>query len=79
MSNTVEKNFLGFVKAVIGATGLIAMGTAVAGVLVKGFKEGAKANQDAVAGQDNESQAKTKTDNPSDKEAETTNGEKKAN
>lgn len=46
MSNMVEKNFSGFVKVVIGATGLLAMGAVVAGgALLKGFKEGAKAVQ----------------------------------
>ena len=48
MSNTVEKNFSGFVKMVIGATGLVAMGGIVAaGSLLKGFREGAKTVREA--------------------------------
>lgn len=31
MNDMVEKNFSGFVKVVIGAAGLLAMGTVVAG------------------------------------------------
>lgn len=53
MSDMVDKNFSGFVKAVIGAAGLLAMGTVVAGgVLLKGFKEGAKAVQTSSKNQD---------------------------
>lgn len=52
MSNTVEKNFSGFVKVVIGATSLLAMGAVVAGgALIKGFHEGAKAVKNAMADQ----------------------------
>ncbi|MGN0313761.1 MAG: hypothetical protein ACI4EG_03100 [Fusicatenibacter sp.] len=48
MSSTVEKNFSGFVKMVIGATGLVAMGAIVAcGSFLKGFKEGSKNAKEA--------------------------------
>ncbi|MGM9602714.1 MAG: hypothetical protein ACI3W5_14170 [Faecousia sp.] len=48
MSSTVEKNFSGFVKIVISATGLVAMGAIVAGgSLLKGFREGTKTAKDA--------------------------------
>lgn len=55
MSN-VEKNFSGFVKMVIGVTGLVAMGAVVAsgtalGALTEGFKAGGKAMRDAMAAQ----------------------------
>lgn len=61
MSTTVEKNFSGFVKVVIGATSLLAMGTVVAGgALVKGFKEGAKAVRDSLNDQDEKTDTKTK-------------------
>lgn len=53
MSDMVEKNFSGFVKVVIGTTGLLAMGAVVAGgALLKGFKEGAKAVQTSSKNQD---------------------------
>lgn len=61
MSTTVEKNFSGFVKVVIGATSLLAMGAVVAGgALVKGFKEGAKAVRDSLNDQDEKTDTKTK-------------------
>lgn len=53
MNDMVEKNFSGFVKVVIGTAGLLAMGTVVAGgILLKGFKEGAKAVQASSKNQD---------------------------
>lgn len=61
MSNTVEKNFSGFVKVVIGATSLLAMGAVVAGgALVKGFQEGAKAVRKSLNDQDEKTDAKAK-------------------
>lgn len=53
MSEKIEKNFSGFVKAVIGATGLLAMGAVVAGgAMVKGFNEGVKAMYNTSKDQD---------------------------
>lgn len=53
MSNDVEKSFSGFVKVVIGVTGLFVMGAVIAGgALIKGFKEGAKSVKDALNDQD---------------------------
>ena len=60
MSNTVEKNFSGFVKVVIGATGLLAMGAVVAsGAMVKGFKEGVKSVRDSLNDQDEKTDKKS--------------------
>ncbi|MGN0978437.1 MAG: hypothetical protein ACI4PH_10325 [Faecousia sp.] len=48
MDNEIQRSFSGFVKMVIGATGLVAMGAIVAGgSLLKGFREGAKTAKDA--------------------------------
>lgn len=70
MSNTVEKSFTGFVKVVIGATGLLAMGAVVAGgALVKGFKEGAKAVRESLKDQEPDTEKKTAAD--SEETAET--------
>lgn len=53
MSDMAEKNFSGFVKVVIGAAGLLAMGAVVAGgALLKGFMEGVKAVQTSSKDQD---------------------------
>lgn len=76
MSNTVEKSFSGFVKVVIGATGLLAMGAVVAGgALIKGFKEGAKTVKDALNDQDGTTdtkEEKAESSDTSDKSERTT-------
>ncbi|MBQ8383318.1 MAG: hypothetical protein IJX47_08960 [Clostridia bacterium] len=70
VSNTVEKNFSGFVKVIIDATTLLAMGAVVAdGALIKGFHEGAKVIKSAMADQD------AKTDDAPDEAEETTDEE----
>lgn len=71
MSERIEKNFSGFVKAVIGATGLLAMGAVVAGgAMVKGFNEGVKAMHNTSKDQDETdlSRENKETDETKDKE-----------
>lgn len=56
---TVEKSFTGFVKIVIGATSLLAMGTVVAAsAFLKGFKEGAKSVKDTFDNKDEKTEPK---------------------
>ena len=63
MSNKVERNFAGFVKAVIGATGLVAMGAVVAGgLLLKGFKEETKTAKESSQKQEPDTEKNTVTD-----------------
>lgn len=71
MSNTVEKSFSGFVKVVIGATGLLAMGAVVAGgALVKGFQEGVKAANESFKDPSPDTEKKTAADSMESEETD---------